>query len=328
LDHLQRRTDTVIAGYLVTTAVLVAAFHGQFSPWKALVAAHLLASALIYSLRFLPAKLPGVVQFFRDWYPVMVLPLLYKEVEVFAAAFGNWGLTGILQELEVSLFAGHPSIYLSERLPWIPLSEYLHFCYFAYVLMVPAMGGYWDYTKQLTKFRELVFLVSIALTVSYLFFVMFPVDSPYYLSAPLGEPLAGNFFYQLVHFMAGQGGARGGAFPSSHVSVSTVVLLVVWYHDRRIGYFLAPIVAGIYVATVYGRFHYALDVIAGLALAVALVGSYRVVAGREAEARATTPPTPDAALTDSPLGRDRAGRSLLGYRTKSTPRRCPPRWVE
>ncbi len=299
MDNLQRRTDAVIAGYLVTTAVLVAAFHGQFSPWKALVAAHLLASVLIYSLCFLPAKLPGVVQFFRDWYPVIVLPLLYKEVEVFAAAFGNWGLTGILQELEVSLFAGHPSIYLSERLPWIPLSEYLHFCYFAYVLMVPAMGGYWYYTKQLTQFRELVFLVSIALTVSYLFFVMFPVDSPYYLSAPLGEPLAGNFFYELVHFMAGQGGARGGAFPSSHVSVSTVVLLVVWYHDRRLGYFLAPIVAGIYVATVYGRFHYARDVIAGLALAVALVGSYRVVAGREVEAGATTP---EATLTDSPLG--------------------------
>lgn len=29
------------------------------------------------------------MQFFRDWYPVMVLPLLYKEVEVFATAFGN-----------------------------------------------------------------------------------------------------------------------------------------------------------------------------------------------------------------------------------------------
>ena len=110
------------------------------------------------------------MQFFRDWYPVMVLPLLYKEVEVFATAFGNWGLTGILQELEVSLFAGHPSIYLSERLPWIPLSEYLHFCYFAYVLMVPTLGCYWYYTKQLTQFRELVFLVSVALTVSYLFF--------------------------------------------------------------------------------------------------------------------------------------------------------------
>ena len=299
MDNLQRRTDAVIAGYLLTTAVLVAAFHQQLAPWKALVAAHLVASAFIYSLRFLPAKLPGVVQFFRDWYPVIVLPLLYKEVEVFAAAFGNWELTGVLQELEVTLFAGHPSIYLSERLPWVALSEYLHFCYLAYVLMVPAVGGYWYYTKQLTKFRELVFLVSVALTVSYLFFSLFPVDSPFYLSEPLREPLAGNFFYQLVHFTAGQGGARGGAFPSSHVSVSTVILLVAWHHDRHLGYFLLPIVAGIYVATVYGRFHYALDVIAGLALAVAIVGSYRVAAAREVETQAMPPGT---TLTDNPLG--------------------------
>ena len=74
MDNLQRRTDVVIAGYLLTTAALVAAFHEQFALWKALVAAHLLASAFIYCLRFLPPKLPGVVQFFRDWYPVMVLP--------------------------------------------------------------------------------------------------------------------------------------------------------------------------------------------------------------------------------------------------------------
>ena len=246
MDHLQRRTDAVIAGYLLTTAVLVAAFHQQIARWKALVAAHFLASAFIYCLRFLPPKLPGTVQFFRDWYPVMVLPLLYKEVEVFAAAFGNWGLTAVLQDLEVSLFAGHPSLYLSERLPWAPLSEYLHFCYFAYVLMVPAVGGYWYYTKQLTKFRELVFLVSVALTVSYLFFVLFPVDSPFYLSEPLGEPLAGNFFYELVHFMAGQGGPRDGAFPSSHVSVSTEVTVYVIqpFPDRLQFHIVAKQLAG------------------------------------------------------------------------------------
>jgi membrane-associated phospholipid phosphatase len=299
LDDLQRRTDAVIAGYLLTTAVLVVAFHQQLADWKPLVAAHLLGSTLIYCLRFLPRKLPGVVQFFRDWYPVMLLPLLYKEVEVFAAGFGNWGLTGILRELEVSLFAGHPSVYLSERFPWIPLSEYLHFCYFAYVLMVPAVAGYWYYTKQVPKFRELVFLVSVAMTVSYLFFALFPVDSPYYLADPLGKPLAGQVFYELVHFVSGQGGARGGAFPSSHVSVSTVVLLVVWYRDRRLAYLLAPIVAGIMVATVYGRFHYVLDVIAGLALAVTVVGSYRALAGSGSGARATTR---EAKLTDSPLG--------------------------
>ena len=36
----------------------------------------------------------------------MLLPLLFKEVEVLAAGFGNWGLTDVLQKLEVGWFAG------------------------------------------------------------------------------------------------------------------------------------------------------------------------------------------------------------------------------
>jgi len=248
--------------------------------------AHVAMSAVITGLSLLPNKLSGALQFFRDWYPVILLPLLFKEVEVLAAGFGNWGLTDVLQSLEVDWFGGHPSLYLSGLLPWIPLSEYLHFCYFAYLLLVPTIGSYWYFTGERAKFHELVFLVSVTLTASYLFFALFPVDSPFYLFPPLGAPFEGHFFYDLVHFMAGRGGARGGAFPSSHVSVATVVLLVLWGRERRLAFALLPIVGGLVLATVYGRFHYALDVVAGLALAVTVFGAFTASAARaEGESR-------------------------------------------
>ena len=297
-QHLRRHTDFFVAGYLLTTALLAAAFHENIPQWKTLVLGHLVLGAVIYSLSFLPQKLPGALQFFRDWYPVMLLPLLFKEVEVLAAGFGNWGLTDVLQRLEVSWFAGHPSMYLSELLPWIPLSEYLHFCYFAYLLLVPAVGGYWYFTHQRTKFHELVFLFAVTLTASYLFFALFPVDSPFYLFPRLGAPFEGHFFYDLVHFVSGQGGARGGAFPSSHVSVATVVFLVVWHRERRLAFVIAPIVSGLIVATVYGRFHYAVDVVAGLGLAVTVFGSYRLSAERLSHGERTR----ELPITDTALG--------------------------
>jgi membrane-associated phospholipid phosphatase len=136
------------------------------------------------------------------------------------------------------------------------------------------VGSYWYLTGQKAKFHELVYLVSVTLTASYLFFALFPVDSPFYVFPPLGEPFEGHFFYDLVHFVAGQGGARGGAFPSSHVSVATVVLLVLWSRERRLAFALLPIVVGLILATVYGRFHYALDVVAGLTLGVTVFGAF------------------------------------------------------
>ena len=48
-------------------------------------------------------------------------------------------------------------------------------------------------------FRELVLLLAVTMFGSYLFFILFPVDSPYYRSEPLGPPFAGNFFFDLVH---------------------------------------------------------------------------------------------------------------------------------
>jgi membrane-associated phospholipid phosphatase len=112
-----------------------------------------------------------------------------------------------------------------------------------------------------------------------LFFVVLPADSPYYLSPHLGPPLSGHFFFDLVHQMSARGGARGGAFPSAHVSGAVVVTLVAWRHQRRLAYLLLPIIGGVMMATVYGRFHYALDTLAGAVLAVAVVMGYRYLSG-------------------------------------------------
>jgi membrane-associated phospholipid phosphatase len=264
-----------MAFYLLSTAALAIAFREELPKWKLAASAHLATASLVISLRFLPERLPVALAFLRDWYPAMLFPILYKEVEWLAAAFGNWGLTGPLQRLEASLFGGQPSLYLSERLPFVALSEYLHFCYFSYTLLVPLVGGLWYFKRRRDAFEELILLVSSTYAVSYLFYIFFPVDSPFYLSEPPGAPLAGHFFYELVHFVSERGGARGGAFPSSHVSVSTVVLLVALRHEKRFLLWLLPFCAGVAFATVYGRFHYAVDVLAGWTLAFAVAFSFR-----------------------------------------------------
>ncbi len=282
---LERRIDNLIALYLLLTAMLVVVSRSSLPSYHLFAALHLASAGAVYALRHLPEKLPPVVRFFRDWYPAIAFPFLYKEVEIFAGAFGNWALTELLQSLEVSLFAGHPSIYLSERLSWVPLSEYLHFCYFAYVLLFPIIGGYWYFTGKKTWFRELLFLLSVTYAVSYLVYILYPVDSPFYLVPPRGEPLAGHTFYDLVHFVSERGGARGGAFPSSHVSVSTVILLVTLEHQPRWLVWLLPVYLGLVLATIYGRFHYVLDIVAGLLLALAIVAGYRFLGRDEAESK-------------------------------------------
>lgn len=269
-----RWTTALTASYLALTAALIAIL-GTAVPGRAwLVAVHL---ALSGSLLVLDRARPraGILRVIRDWHPLVLFPLAYKEVELLAPALGDWRLTAAIPAWESALFAGQPSLYLSERLAFVPLSEYLHFCYLSYVIVIPAVAAYWYVSRRDAAFGELLLLLSTVLLGSYLFFILLPVDSPYYRSPRLGPPLSGHFFFDLVHQVSARGGARGGAFPSAHVSGAVVVSLVAWRHQRRLAYLLVPITASVMIATVYGRFHYVLDTIAGAAVAIAVVVAYR-----------------------------------------------------
>lgn len=273
-----RWTTTLTASYLATTAALIAIL-GTTVPGRAwLVAVHLaLSGSLLILNRARPSA--GIRRAVLDWHPLMLFPLLYKEVELLAPALGNWRLTAAIPAWESALFAGQPSLYLGERLAFVPLSEYLHFCYLSYVIVIPSVAAYWYVSGRRAAFGELLLLLSTVLLGSYLFFILLPVDSPYYLSQRLGPPLSGHFFFDLVHRISARGGARGGAFPSAHVSGLVVVSLVAWRHQRRLACLLVPITGSVMVATVYGRFHYVLDTLGGAALAIAVVVGYRYLSG-------------------------------------------------
>jgi membrane-associated phospholipid phosphatase len=266
-------TACLTIGYLALTALLIVVRGRALAGWPWVVSSHLgLCAVLTAILR--RGSLPPVVRVLLDWHPLILFPVLYKEVEWLAAAIGDWRLTDSIPAIEAALFNGQPSLYFSERLAIVPLSEFRHFCYLAYVIVIPAVAGYWYTRGRRTAFHELMLLLATVMFASYLFFILFPVDSPYYRYARLGPPLADQFFFTLVHQVSSRGGARGGAFPSAHVSGAVVVWLVAWRHQPRLAGLLTPLIAGVIVATVYGRFHYVLDTLAGVGFAIAVAALY------------------------------------------------------
>jgi membrane-associated phospholipid phosphatase len=277
VDHA-RWTTTLTASYLAITTALVAV-RGDAVPGRLwLIAVHLtLSASLLILYRAKPSA--GALRMIRDWHPLLLFPFLYKEVELLAAVIGDWRMSAAIPAWEAALFAGQPSLYLSERLAFVPLSEYLHFCYLSYVLVIPSVAAYWYVSGRREAFGELLLMLTAVLLGSYLFFILLPVDSPYYLSQRLGPPLSGHFFFDLAHQISARGGARGGAFPSAHVSGAVVLSLVAWRHQRRLAYLIFPITGGVMIATVYGRFHYVLDTLAGAAIAIAVVVAYRLFFG-------------------------------------------------
>jgi hypothetical protein len=130
-------------------------------------------------------------------------------------------------------------------------------------------------------------------TLSYLGYLFVPAFGPLvYHAHDYDTALAGGFFYRMVVAGVDAGGGPHGAFPSLHVGASVYLCLFDLRTNRLRGLTYLPIVLLIYVATVFLRYHYVVDLIAGTTIAVACLalsrGAFsnwvrsRVAAGRPA----------------------------------------------
>ena len=71
-----------------------------------------------------------------------------------------------------------------------------------------------------------------------------------------------------AHRLLEGGSAWGTAFPSSHVAAALVAACCAWRALRPLGLALLPLSLLLSLATVYGQLHYAVDALAGGALAL------------------------------------------------------------
>jgi membrane-associated phospholipid phosphatase len=76
--------------------------------------------------------------------------------------------------------------------------------------------------------------------------------------------LSGGFCTHLINWLESYVLVHGAAFPSAHVAGSTVAILASWRYRRRLFWICLPFFLCMCVSTVYGRYHYVADVLAGL----------------------------------------------------------------
>jgi hypothetical protein len=106
--------------------------------------------------------------------------------------------------------------------------------------------------------------------ISFLGYLFVPGHGPgVYQAAAYRVPLDGGFFYDMVVRGNEMTGGLQGVFPSLHVGGSVYLCLFDLRTNRLRGLTYLPMVLLIYVATIFLRYHYLVDLIAGTAIAVA-----------------------------------------------------------
>jgi len=181
--------------------------------------------------------------------------------------FERW-FDDILISLEVQLTGTETSIFLQKITSPI-VTEWMMFCYVIYVLLLPVTAFLcFRHAGRIGGERYLLNLVTVNI-ICFSGFITFPVASPlFYMPEIYTVPLEGGIFTWCGEWIRANQHYPGGALPSPHAAAGSIMLFAVYRYAHRYAFIYLPIVFTIYIATVYGRYHYIWDVFTGILAAV------------------------------------------------------------
>jgi len=265
--------DRLVAGYNLILAVTWALLLGRAPYAPLLLFAHVSASFLPRLLAVAPDRPCRLRDGLREIYPIIWVLAFWTEIDFIRAHLHGIANDGPIAALDHALFGAHLSDTWIATMPYVWLSEAMHFCYFAYypLIFLPPLALM--IAGRIQALRDVVLRLAVTYLACFLVYIVFPVDGPHFLQQQYQGPLNDGVFYNLVRGAQALGDSRGAAFPSSHVTAAFSIAYIGWrWFKRPIALLLTAEAVGVALSTVYTQNHYAVDAIAGIDWALTLQG--------------------------------------------------------
>ncbi len=283
--------DYATQSYMALVSLLILFFHNERVPGvPVLLALHATGLVLVHGLIHLHARRPHsrALDLLRHFYPVLLYTGFYRETGVLNKMFVPSYLDEHFVRFEQWLFGFQPSLTFMHLLPYRWVGELFYGAYFSYYIMIVGVGLALFFRSR-PQFFHYVSVVSFVFYCCYLAFIFLPVTGPrlffrevdhFSLPAewlalgaahPYPEVIQRGVMYRVIALIYDLFEPPGAAFPSSHVAVAICTLQFSRRYLPRLRHLHAVMVVLLCLSTVYCRFHYAVDVAAGILTALALV---------------------------------------------------------
>ena len=286
--------EWIAMGYLLLTLLMMAVL------WDKLVSPEqMIKGRITFVLVTLTAwgvywlKPCRLTMFLRIAVQMVFLSWWYPDTYELNRALPN--LDHVFASCEQAIFGCQPALLFSQKVPWGWFSELMCMGYVSYFPLMSILLIYYFFCRY-EEFLKAAFVLLGAFFIFYVIFILLPVTGPqfYYLAIGPEQIAAGvfpnlgdwflthsermaapgwtdGFFYHILEMTHDAGERPTAAFPSSHVGITTVVMLLA----RRTGSCklvlgMLPFYILMCLSTVYILAHYAIDALTGLITGVIL----------------------------------------------------------
>jgi len=260
-----RSSEWLLIGFFGYVAIIFRSFPSQ--PFALALGVPLLLAALAFGEARVHREFFSVV---RDWVPLVLTLVAYREMDWFSPlvrdhhlelrwiVWDRWLLhdVGLRRAIEALGSIG---------------PAYFEFCYLLVYAAGPFAVAVMYFARRRERVNQVVFLYLLGTLLAYSLFPFFPSDPPRTVFAGADLPGIVTVFRRFNLWIVGGYGIHSSVFPSAHVSsaFSAGFALLLYLPERkRYGWGMTIYAASVAIATVYGRYHYAVDAIAGLAVSL------------------------------------------------------------
>ncbi len=265
-----RRSEWVVLAFLfyaqVLTQVLplVAAVQYRVSLWNLGVA---LAYVILLCVDFVkPTLYAGIV---RDWLPLAVTLLAYREMGWFAQPHTNSMLESHWVVWDRLLLRGGAKAAIEALGPVLP--SLLEIAYSLVYTLAPLSIALLYLSGHRDRVERFLFVFVLGVLLCYAQFPFWPSEPPRVVFFGEDVPRYDTVFRQFNWWMLGRCGIHTSVFPSAHVAGAFSAAFGMWRAQptqKWVGRLLLVVALLIAVGTVYGRYHYLADAVAGFSIAV------------------------------------------------------------
>lgn len=196
-----------------------------------------------------------------------------------------------LYHFDLQLFGVEPAVWL-DRFVTPATTEWFAFFYYSYFFILALhVLPMLLLSKRMKDFAQFSLGFLGVYCVAHVIYMIVPGYGPFrFLSHLFEHQLPLGFWYERVLEMVNNAGAQKDIFPSLHTAGPTFCVLYSFAHrDRAPFKYTWPVTAfftaNIIAATMFLRWHYIIDVIAGLTIAVSVHFASRAIARREVASR-------------------------------------------
>lgn len=208
----------------------------------------------------------------KPWSLLVVIPVNFTQLHYLVHTVNPTDYDLLLLKIDYIIFGVHPTVWL-ETFTHPIITEILQIVYSTFYFLPIFLGVILFIRRDREHFNFFIFMVVLGFYVSYLGYFIIPALGPRFTLDHLQTfSLSGIWLMEDIHFLLNKlENIQRDAFPSGHTAITLLTLYYARRYNKSYYLLMIPVTVLMIISTVYLRYHYVIDVLAGTLLFFGLI---------------------------------------------------------